>query len=322
MATAFSPRGNAIRPILFKDETSYGVLPTGNWTPTLIYSHSLEEKQPYQDDNIIGQSQNNNRDVTAPEPGLPSLAGDIDVPLDLSHFGYWLRAVMGAPVTSGANPNYTHVFSSGSEVLPHRSIELPINSAGLFIDYTGLLANKMAFNLAYAPGYDHCTLSFMGRKELKNGTTQGGAPSAIVAREPIVRAIPVLKINSTIVGSILTAKVDYDNGAVPQNFIGDQYPQGHDLDNMAKLTASMNMRFRDSTYYDLARAQSVVSAEFLWQNNANRSLSLLCANARLEPAGIPVKGPGGIEVAFNIRAEQTAGAAALVATLKSSQPTF
>lgn len=320
MSTAFTPRGMAVSAN-FKDETSYGVLPTGNWTPTLFYSHSLEEKQPYQDDNLIGQTQNNNRDVNSPEPGLPQLAGDIEVPLDLAHVGDWLKMAFGAPASSGVSPNFTHVFTSGGEVLPHRSIECKLNTS-LFYNYTGLIASKLSFALGHAAGYERLTVSLMGKKENKTTSTQAGTPTAIKARVPVIKAIPVLKIAGTVMGSVISVKGDYDNGIVPQNFIGDQYPQGHDLDQMAKWSGSCEVRFRDATLYDLAKAQSAQSFELLWQNTANASLSLFSSACRLEPFGVPVKGPGGITASLNWRAEQSAAAAALVATLKSPTATF
>lgn len=320
MPTSFTPRGNATS-FLFKDETTAGVLPSGNWTPAVLYKHTLEEKQPYQDDNLLGLGYQNNRDVSSPEPGLPVLAGDIDVPLDLAYFGDWLKMVLGAPVTTGAGPNFVHTFSSGSEVLPHRSLEAKINTS-LFYNYTMLFANKMSFDLSMAAGYEHVTLSLLGRKESKTGTTVGGTPSAPRSRVPVAKAIPVIKLNGTVLGRITAVKGDYDNGAIPQNFIGDPYPTGHDLDGMAKWSGSGTIRFPDATLYDLAKAQGAQTLELLWQNDVNRSLSLFAQNARLEPFGVPVAGPGGIVCNFNWRAEQSASVAALVATLKSPTATF
>lgn len=320
MATAAAPRGIATQ-LLFKDEVSYGVLPSGNWTPTLFYTHSLEEKEPYQDDNVIGQAQNNNRDVNAPEPGLPQLAGDLDVPLDLAHVGYWLRMLFGAPSTSGSSPNFIHVWNSGSEVLPHRSLEMKLAS-NLFYQYTGLLAGGFSVDVSKAAGFEHIMLKMMGRREAKTTSSVGGTPTAIIARETVVKAIAQVKIAGSLTGDLLTIKGDYDNGAVPQDFLGDTYPLGHDLDNPAKWGGAITARFRNATIYDLARIKGSQSLEILWSNNANRSLSLFSTNCRLEPFGVPIAGTGAIQSSFNFRAEQSSSAPMLTATLKSPTATF
>jgi hypothetical protein len=320
MSTSFSPRGDAIA-VAFNDEVTFGVAPGGNWTQTLIYSHTMEEKQPYVDDSVLGQPRVNNRDPLSPAPGLPVLAGDFDVPLDLAHFGYWLKWAMGAPSTSGSGSNFTHIFSSGSDVLPQRSLEVQQNTA-LFYQYVGLACDKLGFNLGHAAGYDHVVCSLIGRKENLLTSTGAGTPPTILTRAPVVKAVPVLKLAGTVVGSILTVKADFANGLLPQNFIGDPYPVGQDLDGIPSFTGTVTARFRDSTIYSLAKAQAPITLELLWSNNANRSLSVLTNAAYLEPFGVPVKGPGGIDVSFNFRAAQNASSPMLTVTLKSPTATF
>lgn len=327
MATSFSPRGDAVSAWLFKDESAFGTPPSGNWTATPFYSHTLEEKQPFQDDNLLGQTRNNNRDVMSPEPGLPVLAGDIVVPLDLADVGYWLTATFGAPTTSGSGSDFVHSYASGGEVLPHRSAEVKLNTT-LFQQFTGLLCDGFDFDANRAAGFEKLTFHLLGRKENKLTATAGGTPAAMHTRAPVPKAIATFKIAGTAAGSILDIRGGYKNNAVVQNFLGDPYTTGQDLDGVPSFAMTGRARFRDMTIYDLARygSGSTLSAamtfELLWQVSSTRLLSILCNAARFEPFGVPVPGPGGIESNFSIRAEQTSAAAMLTVTLKSPTSAF
>lgn len=320
MPTAFAPRGQAI-DVAIKAESSYGVAPTGNWTLTPIYSHTLEERQPYEDDHLLGQPRHNDRDPLAPAPGLPVLAGEIVVPVDFAHLGFWLHMAFGSPTTTGTAPNFTHTYASGKEVLPHYALQVK-HASNDFRRYLGLAAAALGFDVQKAAGHDRLTLNVIGKSESKLTASGAGTPPAFMARVPVHRALPVVKIAGTVAGAIISGRGEYRTGAVPQDFLGDIYPFGHDLDDMPAFSGQITARYRDAAIYDLARAQGAQSLEILWEISASRSLSLLAPACRLAPFGVPVSGPGGTRVTFDFRAEQTAGAAMVTAVLKSPTQSF
>jgi hypothetical protein len=166
----------------------------------------------------------------------------------------------------------------------------------------------------------------MGQTQAKQTSTGGGTPAAMWARDECTAALGVFKINGTTAANIISVKGKYDNKAVPQEYVGNPLRSGADLDVEATFDGTIQLRFTDATYYDLATPSGLLpaafSGEMLWSKSANRSLSLLAANMRLEPIGIPISGPGKIEQTFNFRAEQSASAAMLVATLKSLVPSY
>jgi hypothetical protein len=120
----------------------------------------------------------------------------------------------------------------------------------------------------------------------------------------------------------MSVRATYDNKITPQDYLGNELRSGFDLDSEATFDGSIELRFADATYYDLAVAGTAFSGEMLWQKSPARSLSLLAANMRLEPVGIPIEGPGRIQQTFNFRAEQSVTEPMLVATLKSSVESY
>lgn len=327
MATSALPRGKEL-DLLLKSESVFGTPPSGNWTRTFIYSYAAGFKQPFAADSLLGLVRTNNRDTTEPAPDLIVNDPSMVVPVDFNHLGVWLYALFGAATVTGSGDPYTHVFSSGLEVLPWRSHERKYASA-LFYQDLGLVANTLDIEMSRKGGYQQATIGFMGQTEAKVTSTGGGTPAAAWARDECLAALGVFKVNGSAVGEITSIKVKYDNKITSQEYVGNILRSGFDLDSEATFDGSITLRFKDSTYYDLATAGiatyvlgTAFSGEMLWTKSANRSLSLLAANMRLEPVGVSITGPGKIEQTFNFRAEQSSGAAMLVATLKSLVPSY
>ncbi len=168
-------------------------------------------------------------------------------------------------------------------------------------------------------GYDRATVGILGRKETKLVSSGGGTPPTALARDPLLAVLPVLKIDTVVAADIISLSWNYDNGASPQDHLGDSEgnPTGHDLDAMATFSGTIRARFRTAALYDIAKSGTPFAMELLWQRTATRSLSLQAPVAKLDPIGLPVTGPGRIEQSFNFRAEQGASAPMLTAVLKN-----
>lgn len=327
MATSAVPRGRTI-DVLLKAQTTFGALPSGNWTPSYIYSHSLSETSPFQNDGLLGLARNNDRDQAAPAPGLPVAQGQIVVPVDYNHIGLWLTQLMGAAADTGSGDPYTHVFSSGKEVLPINGMEVAVKNVGgatKYMQYMGILANKASLEISRQAGYQKMTIDAMFRSEGTAGSSSGGTPSAAWAREPVAATLGVMNIGGSLAANILKMKLDIDNRVTPQNFLnGTAYPSGFDLDDEMAVTGSFDLRFLNSTQYDHAVAGDILDLTMAFNVGQTHSLALDMATSRLERSGVPIAGPGGIQQSFNFRAEQAVGGATaqLVATLKSLVPSY
>jgi len=317
MPTSSAPRGQAVE-LLLKDEATYGSPASGDYQKTLVYEDQLADLAPLEDDPILGTPRQNQRDMTTPVAGLPQgISGNLVVPLDLNHLWFWLKGALGSPSTTGTT-DYTHTFPSGGEVLPHRTLEAK-RTNDLLLQRTGCLVASIGGEMSRRGGYDRATVGLLGRKETKLTASGGGTPPTMLAREPLLAVLPVLKIDSIVAADIISLSWSYNNGASPQDHLGDPegYPTGHDLDAMATFSGSIRARFRTAALYDMAKAGTAFAMELLWQRTAMRSLSLQAPVVRFDPVGLPVTGPGRIEQSFNFRAEQSALAPMLTAVLKN-----
>jgi hypothetical protein len=325
MATSAVPRGKTI-DVLMKAQSAFDTLPSGNWLKTYIYSHNLEEKNPFEDDELLGLARTNDRDTTAPAPGLPSMSGTLVVPVDFNHFGLWLKMLLGAAVDTGSADPYTHVFTSGAEVLPYNALEVSVKNVGgatKYMQYLGLIGSKGTIEISRQAGYQKASIEVMGRSELKAASTGGGTPADPWAREAIAATLGKLQIGGSDAANILKVSATYDNKPTAQDFLnGTGYPSGFDLDAAATFTGSIDLRFLNTTMYDHAVAGDVLDAAMVFSQSGSRSLTLEAPALRLERSGVPISGPAGIQQSFNFRAEQSASAAMLTATLKSLVPSY
>lgn len=326
MPTIATPRGETITALI-KDETTFGTLPSGNWTQTVLYSHGLKQAQPFQDDPVLGGPRTNDRDTTTPATGLPNLSGPIVVPLDFNHIGIWLKGAFGAATDTGSGDPYTHVFKSGNEVIPSRSMEVGVKNVGgspVYMTYSGLYVSKLSLDLERAAGTQQVSCDLMGRQELKNASTSGGSPSAAWATDVAAKAIGVFQIASVTVADITKVSLAYDNKLIARPDVGDAggYPLNYEFDGEATCTGSITLRFRATTLYDDAVAASSFAGSMLFSKSSNRSLTILGNAMRLERDGVPITGPGGIVQTFNFRCEQSVSAEMLTVTLKSLVPAY
>lgn len=311
------PRGLMI-DILGKTQADFATPAAGDYTRTFCYQMRAGEKQALENDPLLGQPRNNDRDALGSVAGLPTHDGPVELPLCLNHIGWWLVSVFGLPDTTGADPNFVHAFASGAETIPYRTVEVKVPTTGVaaFLQHTGIIANRMTVEVARAANYQRVTLDLLGRKETKLLVTGGGNPAAPWALDRLLKTKGVLKID-TVAAEIVSINAVYDNKLKGLEFAGDSYVSGYDSDEEATFTGTMRVRFKDFAHYDRAAAGTPAALEFLWQSNANRLFSLAAPVVKFERVGVEIGGPGGIEQSFNFRAEQSAVAPMLTVTLKN-----
>lgn len=227
-------------------------------------------------------------------------------------------AVSGATLSGGC---YSHVFTSGGETLPAFSVEERLRTAATgaakYRRHVGVTVNALTLRMQFAEGYHRIDVETLGRhEEAATGASQGGTPTVLaLGQVPAVRG--VLRVADVAVVPLLSLEGGYRNNLAPLDYVSDaEYVSGFDPGDSA-WSGSIRLRDADETFYDYARAGSVLDVEMEWAVSAIAGLTLASPRLRLEKVTREVSGPGGIEMTFPFRAEQDASAAMLTATLKN-----
>jgi hypothetical protein len=83
--------------LLGQFESVYGTAPLTDFIKFPFISSQLGSEQGLIESDLLGQG----RDPAQPMRDVINVEGDVVVPVDLRYIGYWLRALFGAPTTTG-----------------------------------------------------------------------------------------------------------------------------------------------------------------------------------------------------------------------------
>lgn len=88
---------NSVMAFAFNSTAIYGAITAaGGYVKMPFASSNLGEEQELTDPGLLGLG----RDPQQPEEGPVNNDGDVSVPIDVRYFGYWLKLLFGAPVTT------------------------------------------------------------------------------------------------------------------------------------------------------------------------------------------------------------------------------
>lgn len=283
-------------------ESTYGTAPASGYTFAPFASMTLSSEQPLIDSELLGYG----RDPLAPVRDAVTTDGDVVIPLDAHATGFWLKALFGAPVTTGAGP-YAHEFRSGGLTLPSLAIEKQMPEIPRFEMFTGVRAGTFRIE-ATRRGLLQATVGLVGQGEAAAGTTAAGTPAAVtLARFGHFNAS--IERDAAPLANIVSAEFTYSNGLEPVETIrSDGRIDGVDP-TIASLRGTIRARFADTTLIAQAQAGGTCELEFAWTVSAGLSLVWTAHAVSLPVPRRTIPGPGGIEATFDWQASLAASPA-------------
>ena len=273
-------------------ETSYGTPPAaGAYWKMPFASSSLGAEQPLLSSELLGYG----RDPIAPVKDAITADGDVTVPLDARFLGVWLKALFGAPTTSGTGP-YTHEFRSGGWDLPSMAIEVGMPEVPHFAMSSGVVANQLSWQMQRA-GLVTATLGLVARGESVATTSAVGAPAEL----PLTRFgsfVGSVTRDGAQIGNITGARITYANNLDRIETIrADGMIDGADP-GMAALTGSIDVRFSDQVLMNQAVDGSPAELAFAYTIDAATAFTLTAHAVYLPRPRLPLEGPGGVQASF------------------------
>ena len=251
--------------------------------------------------------------------GLRALAGSMVVPMGLGSIGWHLRALLGAPVTSGAG-DFTHVFTTAAQpAVPLLSHGITHGRVAQHFTQDSLAYTGMELSLQKNSERARITFNLAGREEVGAAATLDTTPVAW-SPDPVPVGFQGKLLKDGVETAMLTgASVTLNSGVEADQESINGLPTAAGMDaGMWALSGSLDARFRDRTWYDLANAGTAMDLHLQWVLSATLSLEIEAHSIRLERFGIGVSGRDKISSSFNFQANRPGvGATLLTATLKN-----
>lgn len=295
MARAQGSRAQA----LLAFETTYGTPPASGYLKLPFASTGLGAVQPLLDSELLG----NGRDPFAPVKDAIDVDGDMMVPVCANSMGYWLKGLLGDPVTTGTGP-YTHTFGSGAPILPSMAIEIGHPDVPFFSMYSGVKANELEINMQ-RKGLITAKVGLIAQGETNGAATSGGTPTTPTL-ERFGSFNGAVQRNGVPLASIVSANLRYSNALDRVEVLRDDGKIDGLDEGVASLGGQLVARFDGSALFDQAVDGSSCSLIFSYAISAALSLTFTAHEVYLPRPRKEVSGPAGVQVTFDWQASKAA----------------
>lgn len=304
-----------------EDPAGYGVGGTGDWTQRPFFSTTLSAEQALlTEPRLLGQG----REPPKPSLDVINANGDIVVPVDQRHFGFWLKMLLGAPATTdNGDGTFDHVYSSGGATLPSFARELQHTQTQVYGLATGIKVNTLGLEWRRS-GKTQATLGCIAQNEALSGAADAGTNVAAIAYDAFSPFQGSIKQGGAALGNVVEARLTYSNGAeAVENIRSDGLIDDVDP-GPVEVSGELVIRFNNLTTINNASAGTPIDLELGWVDAVSgHSLLFAVHEVYLPRPRIPVEGPRGIQARYAFQASlNTVAAASLTATLVNDVETY
>lgn len=280
---------------LIAEESAYGEMPDKGYRKVPFISSSLDSEQSLLSSNVLGLG----RDPARPFQDVINVDGDVAVPVDLRNIGVWLKAVFGAPVTTGTDGVYSHAFESGRVNIPSFTLETGLPEVPQYIRFSGVRANSIAFDFKRS-GEAQVTLNLVARGESGSEETASTSPE-VYKYTRVSQFQGYIKSGGVPLANITAAGATYSNNLEKIETIrNDGLVEAIDL-GVASLSGSISARYGDNVLLDKARGGEPVDLEMGYKLTDTLKLAISCHEVYLPKPKRSVDGPGGIECSYDFQ---------------------
>jgi hypothetical protein len=321
MTTSNYPRGRQTK-IRLAYQSAFATQAASGFQELNTYTHAFNTNRALQDDDVLGAGFFNLVDARAPAPGLEEAEASLSVPFDLAQLGYWLKAALGAPVTTGTTTK-THVFTTGATTLPTLTLERELAASQLEALIGGVVKTAK-FDFSPAAGFRQLDLTLGGRQVLAPYTSSiAGSPTVQTLANRIPASIGSIKQGGTVLGLITDGSLTLTNDFEMDRYVGDRLRSAVGLNSIAAELA-FTARYDTDALRSLANLNAAtgipnsVAISIEYVVSASLKLVLDLPAVRYDPVSIAVQNGNTFTQSFKGRCEATSSAPLMTATLTNA----
>ncbi|MEA5092459.1 hypothetical protein SDC9_37472 [bioreactor metagenome] len=299
-------------------ETTFGVSPTTKSCKILPFNKlEIVGKQSL----ISTSTITGNRNPVQQGLGRVTADGSAEVPVDYTAFGWWLKSMFGPATDSGASAPYTHVFKP-SNTQPSLVLEKAFTDIGQYFLYNGCKVSSLKLSFG-GDGELVATLEFKGASETRGTVAYSAMPTTIVMNR-LNNFQAALKEGGSTIGTVTSGDFTIDFGLDGDQYtVGNGNSRGDIPEGILKVSGTLKALFTDASLIDKGINATESSLELTFTSGTN-SLAFKFPEIQYERNSPAITGPAGVSVdlAWSAYYQDSADAAAVVATLKNAVATY
>lgn len=302
----------------FAFESTFGTAPGTGFRRVPFVSTALGAEQGLIADDVLGTG----RDPNAPSRDVINAGGDVVVPLDLRNIGLWLKLLLGAPTTTVASGDYTHVFESGAAALPSAAIEIGNPEVPSYAMNKGVMANSLAIRMQRS-GLVQATMGLMSQSEVAPAGTSGAGSPTELEMIRFNQFQGSVGQDGSPLGNVVSADFTFSNNLEMVEVIRSDGLIGGIDPGKAAFNANLTVRFDSADLFEQAIAGDPTAMTFGFAISATDSLVFTVPSVYLPRPKRSISGPTGIQATFAVQgARPEPGEAMFVATLKNDVASY
>jgi len=280
--------------LLLDFETTFGTDPAAVDAKSMpFHTIGLTGSRNLVEDTVI----RNSRNPAEPSRGNVDVSGDIVVPIDVTAIGWWLKAMFGAPETTGSGP-YAHVFKPGDEQ-PSLVLCKEFTDVEQYFKYNGCKISRLSIRFG-GDGELQATISVMGAKEALGEATYDAEPAEITLKKfSNFQAVIEEGGSSLAIGTEVSLDIDFDLDG-DQYVIGGQGIRGDIPEGFVKVTGQLTALFENETLVKKA-IDGTESSLLITLTSGTDKLEFLVPELLYEQRSPSVDGPKGVRAQLNYR---------------------
>lgn len=303
-------------------EAAYAVAPTTGLHRLLLGSYDPGEQDNMAYDPELGMGDEEADPYFDGERYRPTF----NVHVGIESFGIWAKALLGAPVTTGAGP-YTHVFGSTGDP---PSLFFEEGDAGLtvpvFWRQAGIKMGGMTMDLSpKGVAKANFTAFAKNRKDfaasIEEDVVDAPTEFPVAGVYKYFNANLKAQWNGADLGNVLGGNLNYTTNSAEIEELGQNGEIGGVEDGAHGATGELRVRRSiDTSLRADAKSKTPRALKFIWSTPANAAfkLELHFPRTYVQRRGGGISGPDGIEDTYGFRAARPAGDRLMKLTLINS----
>jgi len=275
-------------------EATYGSPPTDGYHRLGFSRYGLSARQQLIDNDLLGEG----RDPAPAVLGALTCDGEVSVPCDARQIGFWLKALLGEPATTGTT-NFTHTFQSAASVIPSLACQAINPDVPLRRTHFGARVDSFTL-LLRRDGLTTATMSLIAQGESADNADRDLSPTTYAPLR-FGSFQGTVRRDGSALGRVVSAEIVYRNGLDRIETIRSDGLIDSVEPTVAACTGNVVVRVDGTTLIDAAIAGTPMELEFGYVRDANTSLIFTVHEAVLSRPSVPIEDPAGIQVTFEFR---------------------